>query len=331
MNALARQLLLPSLCADALALGPHWIYEPTKISKLYPDGIRNYDAPRSTYHPAKSAGDFTHYGDQTLALLRSLVLRQGFFKDGWRDDWHQFWKNNPPAYRDGATKSTLGFLERSVDAASESSDLAGAARIAPIIALLAARPLSERIDAARAQTALTHGDRATIDAAEFFTRASDAIVSGSAIPAALEAAAHISYQALDARSFLDQAIAASDLNSNAAGDKFGLACNTQQAFPLTLWFLLSYSEHPLEALIANAMVGGDNAARGLPIGLLMGAAHGLAWLPNEWLDGLNRRVEIEALLTLAGISSEPATSHHTIPNPDGHTLSAVPPPASPVS
>ena len=323
MTAIARQLLLPSLCADALALGPHWIYDSAKIAELYPDGIRNYDDPRSTYHPGKSAGDFTHYGDQTLALLRCLVLRQGFSVDGWHEDWYQFWKNNPPAYRDGATKTTLALLERGVDAASESSDLAGAARIAPILALLAARPLSERIDAARAQTALTHGDRATIDAAEFFTRAADAIISGSAIPAALEAAASASYQALNARDFLNQSIAATALNPAAAGEKFGLACNTQQAFPLTLWFLLRYPEQPLEALVANTMAGGDNAARGLPIGLLMGAAHGLAWLPNEWLGGLNQRDEIEALLTLAGISSEPAISHHTIPHPDGHTLSAV--------
>jgi ADP-ribosylglycohydrolase len=296
MTTTARQLLLPSLCADALALGTHWIYNPAEIARLHPGGVRNYDDPRTDYHPAKSAGDFTHYGDQTLALLRSVVLRQGFSADGWREDWHQFWINNPPAYRDGATKDTLGFLERGVDAASESNDLAGAARIAPILALLADRPLAERIDAARAQTALTHGDRTTIDAAEFFTRATDALLGGAEISAALETAASAPYPALHARDFLDQAKIAADLDPTAAGEKFGLTCHTPEAFPLTLWLLLHHSGEPLEALVANTTAGGDNAARGLIIGLLMGAAHGLGWLPSEWLDGLNPRDEIDALI-----------------------------------
>lgn len=293
----ARQLILPSLCADALALGTHWIYNPTKIAQLHPDGISNYQDPLTDYHPGKAAGDFTHYGDQTLALLGSLAQRGGFDAKGWRDDWLAFWKSDPPAYRDGATKATLGFLEKGVDAASESNDLAGAARIAPILALLSELPLDERVSAARAQTALTHGDPATIDAAEFFTRAVDAILSGQAIPEALDTAAHASYTHLDARGFLDQAKAATGLEADAAGEKFGLTCHTADAFPLTLWFLLRHHHQPLEAIIRNTMAGGDNAARGLPIGLIMGAAYGLDWLPDRWIKELNAGNEIEDFLS----------------------------------
>jgi ADP-ribosylglycohydrolase len=295
---IARQLILPSLCADALALGSHWIYNPAKIARLYPDGARNYDDPRTDYHPGKSAGDFTHYGDQTLAVLKSVVLRGGFDAEGWREDWQRFWKSDPPSYRDGATKATIGFLERGVDAASESNDLAGASRIAPVIAALAGQPLDARIAAARAQTALTHGDRATIDAAGFFTRVVDAIASGKTITQALDAAASARHDALDARDFLNQAQAAIALDVNAAGEKFGITCHTPEAFPLTLWFLLRYSDKPLEALVANTMAGGDNAARGMLIGLVMGAAHGLAWLPPHWVEALCAHDEIDALLTL---------------------------------
>lgn len=319
----SRQLILPSLCADALALGSHWIYNPAKIARLYPDGASNYDDPRSEYHPGKSAGDFTHYGDQTLALLKSVVLRDGFEAEGWREDWMRFWKTDPPSYRDGATKATLGFLERDVDAASESNDLAGASRIAPVIAALANKPLETRIAAARAQTALTHGDRATIDTAEFFTRATDAIASGKAIPEALDAAASARYEALEARDLLDQAQAAIGLDDHAAGEKFGLTCHTPEAFPLTLWFLLRYSDKPLEALVANTMAGGDNAARGMLIGLVMGAAHGLAWLPPHWTEGLRTNDEIDALLTLLEPDSKTSQTTIRIPHPDGHDLEAV--------
>jgi len=66
-------LVLPSFIGDALSLGPHWIYNPGKIRRLYPDGINAYDKPQTEYHAGKGAGDFTHYGDQTLVLLHSLA------------------------------------------------------------------------------------------------------------------------------------------------------------------------------------------------------------------------------------------------------------------
>jgi pimeloyl-ACP methyl ester carboxylesterase len=62
----------PAFAADALCLGPHWIYDSTEIARIYSSGLTRYDAPHSKYHPGKRAGDFTHYGDQTLALLRRL-------------------------------------------------------------------------------------------------------------------------------------------------------------------------------------------------------------------------------------------------------------------
>ena len=70
--------LRASLVADALCLGPHWVYNQSKLARTYPEGVHHYDDPQSTYHPNRSAGQFTHYGDQTLALLRSLALRRGW-------------------------------------------------------------------------------------------------------------------------------------------------------------------------------------------------------------------------------------------------------------
>jgi ADP-ribosylglycohydrolase len=296
MEPSARQLILPSLVADALCLGPHWIYDTRKILDLYPDHIQRHSSPQSPYHSGKAAGDFTHYGDQTLALLRSLVLRGGFDADGWREDWQGFWKSDPPSYRDGATKATLQSLEQGAHSPSDSNDLAGAARIAPLVAALADASLDARIHAARAQTALTHGDPATIDAAEFFTRVVDDIAKGSAIAAALTSAAGGAYGALDASSHLGAARALLEQDPEATGAKLGLTCHTADAFPLSLYFLMKFAESPREALIANAMAGGDSAARGLLIGLVMGAAHGTAWMPAGWIGELSAAAEIEDLL-----------------------------------
>ena len=42
----------------------------------------------------------------------------------------------------------------------------------------------------------------------------------------------------------------------------------------------------MEALSANAMLGGDSAARGLMLGLLMGARHGADAFSAGWTDQL---------------------------------------------
>ena len=153
-----------TLFGDALSLGPHWIYNQSKVARLYPQGIRRYDAPRTDYHPGRVAGDLTHYGDQTLVLLRGLALRRGWDEDGFRADWRCLW-DGYSGYVDGATKDTLANLSSGSTQPSASNDLAGVSRIGPVLAALADRSLDDRIAAARAQTAVTHGDAQVVDAA----------------------------------------------------------------------------------------------------------------------------------------------------------------------
>ena len=41
--------LQASFVADSLSLGPHWVYNQSKVARLYPDGVISYDDPRSDY------------------------------------------------------------------------------------------------------------------------------------------------------------------------------------------------------------------------------------------------------------------------------------------
>lgn len=291
-------LLFSAFAADALCLGPHWIYDSAEISRLYSSGLTRYDAPHSKYHPGKRAGDFTHYGDQTLALLRSIATRGGFDAEGWKADWSRFWSQNTVSYRDGATRQTLDHLTHGSSDPSDSHDLGGASRIAPILAAHQNDSLDFRITATRAQTALTHGDPRVHDAAELFTRWVDAIAQSQPLPTALETACAAPYSALDAPAILQTARNYAAGSPQKAAASLGLSCNVLEALPLTLCLALHFADQPRAALVTNALLGGDSAARALLLGLVMGAAHGQVWLPPAWLEDLNAHQEIKALLNL---------------------------------
>lgn len=291
----ARDFILPAFFGDALALGPHWIYDPSKIAGLYPAGIHEYDDPRSSYHPGKSAGSFTHLGDQTLALLESLASHGGAL-DAWPADWRAWAEriqDDRSSYLDGATRGTLENLAAGRKQPSDSSDLAGAARIAPLFAVHG--DIAPLVAAARTQTALTHGDPRVIDAAEFFARAAFAIGEGAELAEAFEESAFFPYSALPASDWLMVARhAAGDLTEHSTA--LGLGCDIAGAFPITLALALCHQDDPVEALSANAMLGGDSAARGLLLGLLLGARHGVDAFPAAWANDMKEIGTIDRAL-----------------------------------
>jgi ADP-ribosylglycohydrolase len=58
-------------------------------------------------------------------------------------------------------------------------------------------------------------------------------------------------------------------------------------------------------LIANANVGGDSAARGIVIGILLGAVHGEEAIPARWLATLRVLPRVRELLqSLEGAKDE---------------------------
>lgn len=78
----------------------------------------------------------------------------------------------------------------------------------------------------------------------------------------------------------------------------GKASPTLPALAATLYLALRHAERPEHALAVNAMLGGDNAARAVPLGMLLGALHGRAALPQHLLRQLRVKSHIADLLKL---------------------------------
>lgn len=298
MTCTSSSLVLGSLVGDALALGPHWIYDQQAIAKAL-GTVEHFAAPLSSYHPGKQAGDFTHYGDQCLVLLQSLRRHGGFSLVHFAQDWRFFWEmSGTKSYRDAATRQTLELLQQGLPldkVASASHDIAGAARIAPLFVLEGLSP-EERVAVARAQTALTHGDEAVVETAEFFTRVVMALQAGSEIATALAAVAARPWQAIPASWFAAaQQTSVADVGDLDALDAHGLSCHVADAFPCVCHLLLRYPDSPARALSANAAAGGDSAARGLLLGLVHAASPGISAFPAAWVAELRSCELIDAL------------------------------------
>ena len=57
-----------------------------------------------------------------------------------------------------------------------------------------------------------------------------------------------------------------------------------------------YENNLEEALIQAVMAGGDSAARGMVVGMVLGAHLGPGALPEKWVSEMVRHEEIKALL-----------------------------------
>ena len=297
MNDKARAMVLASFAADALALGVHWIYNTNVIDKKWGQ-VENYIKPeRPTYHPTKDLGDFTHYGDQTMVLLKSVAENSGFSLNHFAKSWQDFFKSYD-GYFDGATKDTLDNLAAGKDiaeAGSGSDDLAGVARIAPLVYCYR-NDEGKLIESVRSQTAFTHNNQQVIDSAELFARVAVKVVRGATPVAAIKQVVDDGFSREPYLKWVNDGLKSADKDTRQVMLDFGQMCEIEAAFPCVIHLIARYEENLSRGLIENAMAGGDSAGRGLVAGMILGAHQGLEALPQRWLRELKAHARIVELM-----------------------------------
>lgn len=296
MKEKATGMLWAAFIADALALGAHWVYNTRVIDKKFGRPER-YEVPLTSYHKGKGKGDFTHYGDQTLLLMETLPAMPRFDLQGWADNWKRFF-DTYPGYFDKASKTTLARLgagEGPETCGSDSDDLAGAARIAPLIYAYGDAPDALHT-AVRTATALTHNNARVVEAALFISRATTRILAGAAPLAALEDTLSADEYSESLNASLEDGVASKGGDTRQVIADFGQMCAVEAALPGVFHLVAKYETDLTEALVQNNMAGGDSAARGMLVGTLLGAHGGRDALPQAWVDGLMAKARIEAAL-----------------------------------
>jgi len=297
MKSKAQAMVLASMVGDSLAMVAHWIYNTSLIDERIGRVERLLAPLPGSYHAGKKKGDFTHYGDQTLVLLESIARNKDFILQGFAEDWQRLFSSYP-GYMDKASQQTLANFAGGATPAnsgSGSAELGGAARIAPLVYLYREEP-DKLVAAVGQQTRMSHTAPAAVAAAEFLAKTAYLVLHGTAPGEAIEEVLARGVADIDLEMRLRNALYSTGNNSRRAIDQLGQMCGAVNALPGAVHLITTYENDLETALIENTMAGGDSAARGLAVGMILGARLGLEAIPRHWLEELRQYEHIVALL-----------------------------------
>lgn len=275
-------LLYGAFLGDGFALAPHWIYNTDKIKEQFGTLNAIVPPPPSSFHTTKEKGDFTHYGDQSLLILKSISQMKTFDFEKLKKDWIAY-MTNYDGYKDHATKESLKLLSEDMHFGSISDELGGFSVMAPIIAKYHRDPhLKEYLMSA---VKLTHNNDLLIGMVSFFSDVLVKVLAGMKPCAAFKNV--IPKSGKDIQFYYHFVTR----NAHQSSLKFikdnGQSCHARDAFPASLFLILKHEDDIREAMKDNVMAGGDSAARGMIIGMILGAYLGYDALPSDWLKDLN--------------------------------------------
>jgi ADP-ribosylglycohydrolase len=275
-----KELVLSSLVADAYSLGAHWIYDEQQLQSLEVDWNNLNDA-KAIWHKGKTAGEFTHYGDQTLWLYQFLQNKDEFNEA----EYLEFWKNKMDSYNgyiDGSSRETLENIKKNKSpSGSTSTDLSIVGRIAPL--LLVSKSKDEFLQNVDTFVKCTHNSQEAIVTAKFFATCLLSILENKKIEEAI-----LSLKAdFDTRiqSYIYSGIASKTDDTFESIRGFGPACDIHGGFESVVHLLCKYDNYK-DLIVCNARAGGDSSARAMIASIIFMAQEdkNINQIPTSWLN-----------------------------------------------
>lgn len=278
------------------------------------------------YHPGKRAGGTTDYGDYNILVLEHLAAianpPRAFSVAAMIPHWMSRLENGWGSWICTMTKETYAQVKRGFTV-EQLGGLSNAMAIRHVAAHGYYDDEEVLADVAR-KTMFTHKSGEALGGGEFFARVTHRVINGATPQDAIEAVAiqmggffeaktaqaiekyneaTRSGSPLSREPFVDDLALTSMARLWDVGRsepiKVGKASPTEGTLPGAVYFILKYADQEgglKKAIQANAMVGGDNASRGIAIGMVLGAYQGIAAIPEEWKETLDQWDYIDKLL-----------------------------------
>jgi ADP-ribosylglycohydrolase len=278
-----RGLLFGAMIGDAFALPAHWIYDTSQLRDTFSDYSAYRPTVRHPFHQNKPKGAQTHYGDQSLLLLRSIASGEGFRLETYRQHWLHM-MSHYDGYLDKATKDSMPLLKSGLLTGSSSDDLGGYCQCAPLITYHFDD--ITLFDDMHAAIRMTHDSPMLESAADFVTSVLMELVIGKTL---IESLDKVAADHEEGANWLAAARSHQQADIIESVRALGQSCTITFALPSALRVVLAYPDDFMGAMQANVLAGGDSAARGMLIGMLIGASAGIQGIPQHLIDGLGCR------------------------------------------
>ena len=273
-----KDLVLSSLVADSYCLGTHWIYDE---NQLINNDINweELNAPMAIWHKGKSAGDFTHYGDQNYWLYEFLKDKNCFDEKEFLDFWFEKMKTYT-GYIDGASRNTILNIENGVvPSGANSHDLSIVGRVVPLLKV--SKTKEEFLQNVGKFVKLTHNSKEALQSADFFANLLLLVLENNEIEKSILELKN-SYDSFF-QEMIEKGINSKNSDTFETIRTFGPACDINSGFSGVIHLLCKY-DNLKNMLVANSKAGGDTSARAMISSVIFLANKQISEIPKNWLN-----------------------------------------------
>ena len=271
--------------------------EAMVYASLIADALTNNDAPEQST-TSELVLEPGLYGMETIALLRALVDHGGYDRDTFLREWQISLQQELASRRsleelDAGRQALLESASGS-GARSTTSDIAAACRIAPL-AYLYHDHKQELLESVTAQAELAYSDPKLTETALFLAYTAWEVLNGHTPSAAMQRV--LDNQELPQISDLIR-MGLEEPHGPETGPIGTLSTGSgiAEALPALVHIIVNHEGNLRRALQTNREADGAVSGRGMAIGLILGAFHGMDGIPEEWQTGLSVSDEVATLL-----------------------------------
>ena len=255
-------------------------HQPEVVGDVILKGRQRYwREANQHYHQGMKAGENTLNAHCARLVLRCLA--SGYSRETFLDEYVRFMCAEPPSHPDTYAESYhRGFFANYIqgkpvfECAATTHDTASVGGLVTVSSLAIVRAyhgyaLSDIQKEARAHLALTHPGEELAHICDFYVElvvrllTCDSHTGPDILEDIARRSANLTLSALQKKSDME-----------VVGGQFSSACYISDSWPSILYFAFRYGSHPVQALIANTNVGGDNVHRGFVLGTILGLING---------------------------------------------------------
>ncbi len=272
-----KELILTSFVADSYSLGSHWVYDESQLAK----NILNWEvlnAPLAIWHKGKVAGEFTHYGDQTIWLYDFIKENNSFDEKEFAKYWYEKMKTYD-GYLDGASRQSMQNIANGIfPSGSLSTDMSIVGRIAPL--LMVSKDKNDFLQNVEKLIRTTHNNSKTVRCGNFFAKLLLMVMDGKNVIESIEFLKDEFDTSI--QKMITRGLESKDSDTYDSLRDFGPACDIDEGFSGIIHLLCKYNNLK-DLLIQNAKVGGDTSSRAMIASIIFMANNSISQIPQEWL------------------------------------------------